>query len=103
MMEEFGKKLFTKELKEKGRYLAQCEVETLDMFIRGDVCGYVVDDDESCWGFYGIKDCMAEAKMVVDCMVKEAKENHFDKVKTWIKNKVPFEYRTTLSTALTVE
>jgi hypothetical protein len=104
MMEEFGKKLFTSKLKQKGRSLAEGEVETLDIYVRGDVCGFDVDDGaDSCYGFYSVKEAMAEAKSVVDWMVKEAKEKHCEQLKTWIKNKVPFEYRTTLSTAMAVE
>ena len=104
MMEEFGKKLFTSQLKQKGRKIAEGEVETFDIYIRGDVCGFAVDDgEESCYGFYSIKDAMDEAKSIVDYMVKKAKEKHCEQLKTWIKNKVPFEYRTTFSTAVTVE
>jgi hypothetical protein len=104
MMEEFGKKIFTSQLKQKGRKIAEGEVETLDVYIRGEVCGYTVDDDgDSCWGFYSVKDAIQEAKGSIDWTVTEAKKKHCEQLKTWIKNKVPFEYRTTLSTALSVE
>lgn len=104
MMEEFGKKLFTSKLKQRGRSIATAEVETLDTYIRGDVCGYAIDDDgDSCSGFYSIEVAIAEAKSSIDWMVKKAKKKHYEQLKTWIKNKIPFEYRATLSTALSVE
>lgn len=61
------------------KYL-ECEVETYDAYISGDVHGYVVesyyeDEDgeeiiedehyESCWGFYGEEYCEEQAKEVV--------------------------------------
>lgn len=43
------------------------EVGTYDMFLRGDMYGYVVEDEDgeevdSCWGFYGLDDVRMEAK-----------------------------------------
>ena len=74
MIEEFGKKIFTKALKEKGLELAQGEVETLDIYIRGDVVGYTVDEDgDSCWGFFGVEEATNEAKSVIDHMLKAEK------------------------------
>jgi len=103
MMEEFGKKLFTSQLKQKGRKIAEGEVENLDTYVRGDIVGYTIDDDgDSCWGYYSVEDAMGEAKGVVDWMIKDAKDKHCEQLKTWIKNKVPYEYRTTLSTAMEV-
>ena len=67
IIEEFGKKIFTKKLKEKALEWAKIETETLDSYIRGDVYGYVIDEDgDSCWGYYSIEDAMIEAKSVVD-------------------------------------
>ena len=103
MLEEFSRKIFTSKLKQKGRQIAEGEVETLDTYIRGDIVGFDVDDGaDSCSGFYSVEDAMAEAKGVVDWMVSEAKKKHCEQLKTWIKHKVPFEKRTTLSTALEV-
>jgi len=78
MMEEFGKKIFTKALKEKGLELAKGEIETLDSRVRGEVYGYKVDEDtddeDSCWGFIGdIKYVIEEAKSIIDHMVKTEK------------------------------
>src|SRR3990167_1430187 len=43
------------------------EVEEYDQYLRGDVCGYVIedadgDDVDSCWGFYGFDTCQSEAR-----------------------------------------
>jgi len=98
MLEEFDKKIFTKQLKEKGRYLAQCETKTLDTYIRGNIVGFIVDDAiDSCWGFYSVEDAIEEAKNSIDWMIKDAKEKHCKQLKTWIKNKVPFYVRKSLS------
>ena len=53
------------------------EVEVYDMYLTGQVYGYIVKDDEgeeldSCWGFFGDDDYMKEeVKGVVDWHVKE--------------------------------
>jgi len=100
---EFGKKRFTPKLKAKALEWAKNETETLDCYLRGDVYGYVVDNDgDSCWGYYSIEDAMREAESVVDWIVKEAKKKHCEQVKIWIKNKVPFQVRTSLKEALEV-
>jgi len=97
-IEEFGKKVFTKKIKEKALRIAHCEVESLDYYIRGDMYGYMIDDGEdSCWGYFGIKDCTEQAKEVVDYMVKQEKKEYCEKVKQWIKNKVPLIYRKELA------
>lgn len=71
MLEEFSKKVFTKQLKAKALDIAKAEVEEMDSYLRGEVYGYVIDrntkDEESCWGFIGdIKYCIDEAKGAVD-------------------------------------
>jgi hypothetical protein len=102
-VEEFGKKNFTPKLKKKAREWAESETKTLDSYIRGDVYGYVIDEDgDSCWGYYSEEDAMEEAKSIVDWIVKEAKKKHCEQLKTWIKNKVPLSIRTTMEEALEV-
>lgn len=46
------------EMLEKAKRLLRSEVETYDMYIRGDVYGFVITDEDgtrtdSCWGYYG--------------------------------------------------
>ena len=103
MLEEFSRKIFTSPLKEKGRKIAEGEVKDLDTYLRGEIFGYIVDEDgDSCWGYYSVEDAMMEAKSIVDWEVNEAKKKHCEQLKTWIKHKVPYEHRTTLSEALEV-
>lgn len=57
---------------EKPLDILEDEIKTLDSFIRGEVYGYKVFDDEgtevdSCWGFVGDYDyCESNAKAIVD-------------------------------------
>jgi hypothetical protein len=58
---------------EKARALLRSEVEVYDQFLRGDVYGYVVEDEsknnlESCWGFYGLEYCRGEARSQAEAM-----------------------------------
>ena len=103
MIEEFGKKVFTPKLKKRAMKIAKGEVDTLDKFIRGEVYGYVVDDNgDSCWGYYSIEEAMEEAESIIDWIVKKDTKKHFEQVKTWIKNKVPLQVRKTLYQELEV-
>lgn len=103
MIEEFGKKIFTPKLKKLALKIAGGEVGDLDTYIRGDIFGYIVDEDgDSCWGYYSIKEAMMEAENIIDYIVEEAKKSHFEQLKTWIKNKVPLHIRATMQTAIAV-
>lgn len=63
MLKEFSGKIFTKRLKEKAIEIAKSEVEEYDQYVRGEVYGYVIDDYvDSCWGFFGLEECIEEAK-----------------------------------------
>jgi len=71
MLSEFSARKFTKSLKNKALKIAQGEVETYDQFLRGEVYGYKIDEDgDSCWGFYGVEDCLEDAKSAVDSMIE---------------------------------
>ncbi len=49
---------------------------------RGDIYGYVITDEENdveidnCFGYSDIKECLKEAKRVVECCIKEDKKQH---------------------------
>lgn len=96
-LKEFGKNRLTKQLKQKIRQIIEGEVETYNQYLTGDVYGYVVSRDneqvDSCWGYYGQEDCLDEAKSIVDYEAKKAVRKHCQKVKQWIKNRVPLIYR----------
>lgn len=71
----------------------------------GDVYGYVVtgpDGEEgseigdSCWGFYGESDdeyMLSEARSHIDYVVEKARKDRIEQIKTWIRNRVPLQYR----------
>ncbi len=85
-------------LKVRALKIAEAEVQTYDQYLRGEVYGYQIDEDgDSCWGYYGIEDCLEEAKSTVDWIVKQDMKKHGEQVKSWIKNRVPLIYRTALT------
>lgn len=96
-LKEFGKKRLTKQLKQKIRQIIEGEIETYNQYLSGDVYGYAVSKDgqeiDSCWGYYGQDDCLNEAKSIVDYEDKKAVKEHCQKVKQWIRNRVPLIYR----------
>ncbi|AQT70061.1 hypothetical protein STSP2_03263 [Anaerohalosphaera lusitana] len=71
MLEEFGRKKFSKSLKEKALQIVEGEVGTYDHYLRGEVYGCIIDGgEESCWGFYGQEECIEEAKSIIDAMIE---------------------------------
>lgn len=50
------------------------EVKTYDQYLTGDVYGFVIEEmdgeGDNCWGFFGMDDCLSEAKMEVDAYIK---------------------------------
>lgn len=74
VLKEFSKGKLTAALRKKVEKILVSEVGTYDQFIRGDVYGYVINgpelEDDSCWGYYGEDDALAEAKSVVDYVTK---------------------------------
>ena len=63
--------------KKKGEEVIRAEVETYNKYLTGEVYGFSVEKDEkdfdSCWGFYDIKDAIAEAKSNIDYLAKDEK------------------------------
>ena len=75
--------------------IAESLVETWNIYLSGEVYGYN-SDSGSCWGFYGDEgkeQMIAEAKGEIDYDIKKERKEHFERVKTWIKNHVPFYAR----------
>lgn len=55
---EFGWKRITEKRRKEIEEILRAEVEEYDQYLRGEVYGYVLEDEsgeriESCWGFYG--------------------------------------------------
>lgn len=71
---DFGCKHITKKVMARVEASLRGEVEVYDQWLRGDVYGYVIEDqdggeeEDSCWGFYGMDECLAEARGVVEGM-----------------------------------
>lgn len=71
-------------LEERAKVLLEGEVETYDQYLRGEIYGFHIsklstcdhghehkDLIDSCWGFYGVEDCMDEAKSIVEYHIRE--------------------------------
>jgi len=92
-IKEFGKKICTKEVRERALRCLEGEVETLDMYYTGETYGYVIEDEdgceiESCWGYFGSewvdKDIIPECKSIIDHEIEAQEKEHeknLDKVK----------------------
>lgn len=82
-LKEFSQKKWSKKLEEKVIRILDGEIETYDQYLTGDVHGYMIyrpeDEDceesvDSCWGFYGSKYAMKEAKSLVDWHIENDKK-----------------------------
>jgi hypothetical protein len=76
---EYNVKRINKELIEKVTKVLEGEVKTYDQYLTGDVYGYRIskvtecdfghehkEEVDSCWGYYGVEECMTEAEGIVD-------------------------------------
>jgi len=66
VLEEYGKKIITKKVRETVVRVLEGEIETWDQYFTGEIFGIIVTDNdgeelESCWGFYGYKYTEEEA------------------------------------------
>lgn len=69
----------------------------------GNVYTYTINDPDtgemidSCGGFYGDYDAdgnaLSEARQQIDFRVEQDRKSRIEQVKTWIKNRVPYQYR----------
>lgn len=69
----------SKETKKRAESLLRSEVETYNMYLTGDVWGYIVRDnttgeEESCWGYYGHEYCKEEALAMLKYMKESARK-----------------------------
>lgn len=88
LLDNYGKTRMTEALRKRAYEIAESDITTLNQYFAGDVYGYVIDDEDSCWGYYGTEYCIDEAKSIVDCIIKHDIKEHCNKVKQWIKHKV---------------
>jgi hypothetical protein len=94
--------------RDKARKCAESLVSEWNIYLSGQVFGYnayVPDEDGeedhgigSCWGYYGDPDekdayIVSEAKASIDWYLKDQMKKRADKLKTFIRNRVPLENR----------
>jgi hypothetical protein len=70
VLKDYNKKRLTKSLREKAEASLRTEVETYDQFLRGEVYGFVIEDEDgehvdSCWGFFGEDYCREQGESVL--------------------------------------
>lgn len=86
--------------KTDARKCAEATIEEWNHYLSGNVWGFdIPKTGDSCWGFVGDKEyCISEAKSSIDCHInyknKQKVEKHLFKLKAWIQNQVPIQYRT---------
>jgi len=84
--EEYSAKRISKKLHDQVEKYLISEVEIYDQYLRGEVYGFIVEDQEgnhldSCWGFLGdIEDCKKEAEESAHWQAKEI----IIEAETWI-------------------
>jgi hypothetical protein len=73
------------------------EVETYNEYLTGEVYCYSVDETgDGCCGFFGdegIKQAIEDAKSNIDYNIDRFTKRHIERVKAWIRNRVPFYAR----------
>lgn len=79
ILKEYGGKCLTKYKRERAEKLLRAEVEEYDMYLTGDVWGYIVEHEEtgwedSCWGFFGDEHCEQAAKDDIDAYCEPLRE-----------------------------
>lgn len=77
ILPETGRKEWGRVWRKKALACMVSEVETYDQFLRGDVWGYIVEDEDgnnvdSCWGFFGHSHAEEEGKSALDHAQAEA-------------------------------
>ena len=75
---EYNVKRISQKTLDRALSVLESEVDVYDQHLRGEVYGYVIEDEQgehidSCWGFYGNPDeyMVPEAMNIIDHMTKE--------------------------------
>ena len=98
VLNEFSTKRITNAILQKVVKGLSGEVETYAQYLTGDIYGYVVKDEkgeeqDSCWGYYGMDAVLEEAKSVIDYRVEKAHKEHEAKLKAQIMHRAPLSAR----------
>lgn len=77
-VKEFGRKIFTKKVRECAIKCMESEVEVYNKYLSGGFVGFVVENKEgehldSCWGFDEIEYCRKCARKSIDSIIKRVK------------------------------
>lgn len=62
---EYWPELSGKDLELKVRECFVAEVDEFSKYLNGEVYGYVIDDGDSCWGFYSVEDAIEEVQALL--------------------------------------
>lgn len=94
---EYSVQRISAQTRAKARSVLIAEVETYDQYLSGDVYGYTIDKDDehvdSCWGFFGADYAKEQAAEALLTEMDTAKRARYARLKEWIRNRVPLEYR----------
>ena len=109
---DWGWEAITKERREQILRSLEGEIETFDSYCRGEVYGFVIEDEDgehidSCYGYYGdegMEDAIYDAKGIVECelerrekaksvAMRDALKKHIAKRKGQIKAHAPLYAR----------
>ena len=98
---EWGKKNFTKKVREKAESYLKGEVEVYDQYLRGEVYFYNAVGD-SCGGFYGsdhkASGLLEYAENAIDCYILDVRNAFFERKKVELRNHIPLHLRTSYAT-----
>ena len=81
--------------REKAFSIAKSVVEEWNHCLGGEIYGYSTISD-SCGGFIGpegLEQAIEEAKHSIDAHIAKKRKQHFNQLKIWIKNRVPYYVR----------
>lgn len=88
-IKEYGKKVCTKQVRERALKCLRGEVKTLDMWYTGDVYGFQIEDEngdliDSCYGYFGSEyidtDMMPECKSIIDAELERREKVHNERI-----------------------
>ena len=96
ILKEYSCKRISKKIRENVIKFLQGEVEIYDFFLRGEVYGFSIEDENgndvhSCYGFFGcdLEYMESEILSLIAYNQKAKRKEHNVKLKTMIKNRVP--------------
>lgn len=82
--ETYGIKQITKKVMKRVEDDLRREVEEYGAYVGGFACGFIIygEDDEridSCGGYYDVDDCVTDAQLFIDDLIKQAESESWEK------------------------